>query len=59
MYGSIRKVLASGKGGEANVKLLPEGGFLGPDTIAEGLKILEDVIVAIGQKDTMKIGMAF
>ena len=55
----LRKVLGSGKGGEANVKVVPEGGFLGPDTIAEGLKILEDVIVQLGQRDSMRIGCAF
>jgi len=58
---SIRKTITSGKGGEAALKLSPDGTYVCPlDTIMDNLKIVEDAInVAPGGKDHLKIGLSW
>ena len=57
---NIKKVIISGKGGEAALKLSPDGTFICPlDTIMDNLKIIEDAIVASGAKDHFKIGISW
>jgi len=46
---AVRKNIVSGKGGEAALKLSPDGTFVCPlDTIADNLKIVEDAINSVG-----------
>lgn len=45
LVNTTKKILASGKGGEAALKLDPSGCFITPtDTIADNLKLMEEIL---------------
>lgn len=57
---SVRKSIVSGKGGEAALKVSPDGTFLCPvDTIMDNLKIVEEAINSAGAKDVVTIGLSW
>lgn len=56
----VRKAIVSGKGGEAALKITPDGTFICPlDTIMDNLKIVEDAIVASGGKEHLGVGLSW
>jgi hypothetical protein len=60
LFNTVKKTLASGKGGEAAVKIEPNGSFLSlVDGIVDNIKVLEDAINALGLKEEVKIGICF
>ena len=57
---AVRKSIVSGKGGEAALKVSPDGTFLCPvDTILDNLKIVEEAINGAGAKDVVSIGLSW
>ena len=51
MLQAVRKAIVSGKGGEAALKMSPDGTYICPlDTINDNLKIVEDAVNASGGK---------
>lgn len=57
---AVRKNIVSGKGGEAALKLSPDGTFICPlDTIMDNLKIVEDAINSCNAKDHFSIGLSW
>lgn len=56
----VRKAIVGGKGGEAALKVSPDGTFICPlDTIADNLKIMEEAIAGCGGKDQLGIGLSW
>lgn len=56
----VRKAIVSGKGGEAALKLSPDGTFVCPlDTIADNLKLVEEAIAGCGGKEHLGIGLSW
>jgi len=56
----VRKAIVSGKGGEAALKLSPDGTFVCPlDTIADNLKIVEEAIAGCGGKEHLGVGLSW
>jgi enolase len=56
----VKKIIASGKQGEAALKPYFDGSYICPaDTIADNLKILEDAINQNQLKDIVSIGISW
>ena len=56
----VRKAIVSGKGGEAALKLSPDGTFVCPlDTIADNLKIVQEAIAGCGGKEHLGVGLSW
>jgi hypothetical protein len=57
---TTKKVLASGKGGEAALKMDVSGAFITPtDTIADNVKLMEEILTQSGLKDKVKVSVKF
>lgn len=58
IYTSIRKLLTSGKHGEAGMRLNPEGSYYPPnDSLNDVVKLMEEIIKDTGEASKLSIGI--
>jgi len=56
----VNLAITTGKGGEASLKISPDGSFTCvSDPIMDNIKLVEDAINHASLKDTCKIGLTF